>query len=124
MDGADDRATTTRQEFQQVDALVTCGAVQTGGGFIEKHDRRIVDQLQGDGESFLLATRQITGQRTTVFVQAQRVQNFFDLNESKNEQKLEITNDDFAPDFFLQSHCRNYLHSLPLGNSKWKYKFV
>lgn len=48
MDGANNGAATTCQEFQQINALETGGTVQSGCWFIEEHDRRIVDQFQGN----------------------------------------------------------------------------
>jgi hypothetical protein len=101
MNGADNGATTTCQKFQQINALVTRGAVQTGGGFVEKHDRWIVHQLQGDRQPFLLATRQIAGQCASVFVQAQRVQNFFDLTEPNENEQIRNRKRRFCVKFLL-----------------------
>lgn len=85
MNGADDRATTAGQHLQQVDALETGGTVQAGGGFVEEHDRRIVDQLQGDRETLLLAAGQIPGHSATMLLQAQSVEDLFDLRRIEGE---------------------------------------
>lgn len=51
-------------------------------GFVEEHHRRIVNQLQSDGQSLFLTATQPIGSRIHVFIQAQRRENVFDLKLS------------------------------------------
>lgn len=79
MDRADDRASAARQKLQQIDALEARRTVQARCWLIEEHDRRIVHQLQRNGQPLLLAARQVARQRASMLLQAQRVEDFGDL---------------------------------------------
>lgn len=47
------------------------GEVVAPGGLIEEHDGGIVDQLQGDGQSFTLTAGETAGARLSTFQEAQ-----------------------------------------------------
>lgn len=79
MDGADNCSASASQELQQIDALEASGTVQTGSRFVEEHNRRIVDQLQRNGQSLLLASGQVASQRATMLLQSECVKDFLDL---------------------------------------------
>lgn len=53
------------------------------GGLIEEHDGRVVDQLEGDGQSFTLTAGEIAGARLSTFQEAQRCQDLIDLIHHK-----------------------------------------
>lgn len=61
MDGTDNGPSAPRQGLQQRDTLEAGGTVQARGRFVEEHDGRVVDQLQGDGETLLLPSREVRG---------------------------------------------------------------
>ena len=46
------------------------------GRFVEEHDERVVDQFQGNAQSFPLPTRQLRRSGVKVTFQAERFQNF------------------------------------------------
>jgi hypothetical protein len=50
--------------------------------------RRIVDQLERDGQALLLPTRKVSRQRLPVFLQAQGLQNFLDLQNEIPEIRV------------------------------------
>lgn len=52
------------------------------GGLIEEHDRRVVHQLQRDGQALSLAAREAAGPRVGARQQAQGRQDLLDLGDS------------------------------------------
>lgn len=50
------------------------------GGFIEEHDRRIVDKFKGDGQTFTLTTGKWAGASVGAIQEPQCGQNFIDLD--------------------------------------------
>jgi len=82
VDGADNSASTGGKHLQQMDALEAGGAVQARGGLVKEHYGRIADQLQGDREALLLASRQIASHRVAVLAQAESQQDVIDLEET------------------------------------------
>lgn len=85
MDGANDSSATSRQELQQADALETGRAVQTGSRFVEEHNRWVVYQLEGNRETLLLSTGEISRQGGTVLIQAKSVKDFLDLENRRKK---------------------------------------
>lgn len=53
------------------------------GGLIKEHDRRIVDQLEGDGQSFTLTTRETAGARLSTFQKTKRSQDLVHLKRKQ-----------------------------------------
>lgn len=53
------------------------------GGLIEEHDGRIVDQLEGDGQSFTLTAGETAGACLSTFQEAQRRQDLIHLIRHK-----------------------------------------
>lgn len=62
------------------------------GGLIEEHDGRIVDQLEGDGQSFTLTAGETAGARLSTFQEAQRRQDLIHLiHHKRTRQHIWIT---------------------------------
>lgn len=57
------------------------------GGLIEEHDGRIVDQLEGDGQSFTLTAGETAGARLSTFQEAQRRQDLIHLIRHKTTRR-------------------------------------
>lgn len=70
------------------------------GGLIEEHDRRIVDQLEGDGQSFTLTPGETAGTCLRTFQETQSRQDLIHLRHKHNKLQLR-TRLSYSPDFKL-----------------------
>lgn len=60
------------------------------GGFIEEHDRRIVDQFQGDGQTFTLAAGQRAGASVGTVQEPQRREDLIDLDVERQVKNSSV----------------------------------
>lgn len=58
-------------------------------GLIEEHDGRIVDQLQGDGQSLTLTAGETAGARLSTFQEAQSRQDLIHLMHHKRHVDID-----------------------------------
>jgi len=71
--------TSPTQGFEQTETLEAGGAVQTGSRLVEKHDWRIIDELQRYRQSLSLASAETLGLRVAGFAQTKRFDDLLDL---------------------------------------------
>lgn len=60
------------------------------GGLIKEHDRRIVDQLEGDGQSFTLASRETVCACLCTFLKAQSSQDLIHLWHTQTQMSHDV----------------------------------
>lgn len=74
------------------------------GGFIEEHDRRIVDQFQGNGQTFTLTARKRAGASVGTVQEPQRRENLSHLDvkiQVKNSLKAKVHQAETSVRFLL-----------------------
>ena len=85
------------------------------GGLIKEHDGRVVDQLQGNGQTLALTTGQFLSSRLLGLVQSQDVQDLVHLGmESLVSQ---VTHASLTQRFNRETHGFPFLISVPMSGT-------
>ena len=74
-------------------------------GFIKEHDWRVVNEFQGNGQSFLLTSRQVTGHSLGVLGQTKSLQNLLDLKKKLKQHHVDYTE-------FMSKYIENHRYCL------------